>query len=307
MQDAELARNYILDRLIDEDREACERRFLFDPEFETLLLDEERTLLDDYVNERLSKEDAKAVLERIAQQPGNLYRLRFAEGLRRAALESISAQPLTTSPLRRWRNLSTWNRLTQHKFLWFGGLAGAGVAAMAIVFAISPQRHPQPASSGQTASTAVAPAPSSINAPAPQKGSHTAPERTGATHTTAASPSLPPSIATFALLAIEQRGAGEDTAIDLKPGISTLRLQLTTEEGLAAGRYAATVRDASGNHILSSPHMSPRSESGRLYIDLRIPTVQLAPGSYSIDLIREAAAPAPPLTYRFALAAHPRQ
>ncbi len=304
MHDAELARNYILDRLTEEEREACERRFLFDPEFETLMLDEERTLLDDYVNSRLNEEDAKTFLARVAEQPETLYRLRFAEGLRRAALESISAQPLKASPLHRWRNLFSRNQIAQHKFVWFGGLAGAAAATMAIVFAISVQRHPQPASFSQTASTTAPPASAPNSAPAPQPKPLATPKSAEPKSTPAtASPALPPSIATFALMAIEQRGVGEDTAIDLKPGISTLRLQLTTEEGLAAGHYAATVRDTGGNQIIASPRMSPRSEAGRLYIDLRIPAAQLAPGSYSIELAREAAAPAPPLTYRFTLAA----
>src|SRR5271168_4224977 len=85
MTDMELARKYILDRLSDEDRDDCERRFLFDPEFETTMLEQERALLDDYASLRLSGEDAEALLRRAAREPGHLYRLRIAEGLNRAA------------------------------------------------------------------------------------------------------------------------------------------------------------------------------------------------------------------------------
>jgi hypothetical protein len=84
MSDAMLVRNYILDRLSKEDRDECERRFLFDPNFESLMLQEEQDLLDDYVSLRLGEEEAGAIRGRAEQHPEFRLRLLLADGLRRA-------------------------------------------------------------------------------------------------------------------------------------------------------------------------------------------------------------------------------
>jgi hypothetical protein len=297
MNDTELARNYILDRLSEEDRAECERRFLFDPEFESLLLDQERELLDDYVNLRLSDEEAAAVQLRVAQQPGHLYRLRFAESLRRAAVAEID-HTFKPSPFRRWRAL-----LARRQFLVFGGLAASAALAIAIIVAvvIRPSRLPGPppalsaASASQRAHTSSPAnlAPSQASTPPAPADSQTARSMEHLPN--------PGAAATFLLLADQQRGAGEETNISYKPGIETLRLQLTTQEGLDPGHYSATVTDAHGANAFSASHLVPREEAGRLYIELRIPSANLPAGEYTVTLVDEKAAPQPPLTFRFKL------
>lgn len=295
MNDAELARNYILDRLSDEDRDECERRFLFDPEFETTMLEQERALLDDYVNLRLSGEDAEAVLRRVAQEPGHLYRLRIAEGLKRAAETVSQTAESNPSPslVSRWRAL-----FAPRNRAWFGGLAAA--AALAIVAAVSLNLRHRAAPIQPDRPLAAAPAPA--NPPAQyQDGQH-------------AKPSIAPpprqmesnaaSMATFVLLASEQRGAGDGTEVVLKPGIETLRLQLTTEEGLESGRYTATVADSHEATVFSAGGLATRTEGGRRYVDLRIPSARLAAGAYTVDLARSAS-DALTLSFHFNLATAP--
>ena len=73
-------------------------------------------------------------------------------------------------------------------------------------------------------------------------------------------------MATFVLLANQQRGDAETPKLTLKPGTTTLRLQLTTEEGLDSGSYSAIVTDAQGANILTAAHLIPRTEAARRYI-----------------------------------------
>jgi hypothetical protein len=308
MNDAELARNYILDRLSEEDRDQCERRFLFDPEFESLMQEQERQLLDDYVNLRLSGEEAEAVLHRVAQEPGHLYRLRFAESLKRAAAAALSekAAPAPvkvpkSSPTRRWRSF-----FAPRSRLLFAGMAS--VAALAVIVLIvfeawSPQ-HRLPAPSTQTIAKSPVQVPSPASAGQPHPDSTAAASHANNQPSSSGPESNPAStsIATFVLLANQQRGAGNLPTVTLPSAATVLRLQLTTEEGLDPGRYSATLSAAQGANILAVSHLSPGKEAGRRYIDLRIPAKLLTAAEYSVDLTKESgSAPQLAFNYRFQL------
>jgi hypothetical protein len=111
-------------------------------------------------------------------------------------------------------------------------------------------------------------------------------------------------IATFVLLANQQRGEGNPESIPLPAGATTLRLQLTTEEGLDAGRYNATLFDAQDTTVLHAGNLVPRTTAGRSYIDLRVPTDRIPAGAYRIELRRASAdEAAPALSFRFSIAA----
>jgi hypothetical protein len=290
MNDAELARNYILDRLPEEDRDACERRFLFDPEFESILIEQEHALLDDYVNLRLSEEDAAAVLRRVAQEPGQLYRLRFAESLKRAAAASADAANRKPSLFHRW--LSLFGR---HQAVWLGG--AAGVAALALIIAVAVRtRHVRPLPNQTQSAAQIPPAPPRQQPAASTPGS--APKQHPPIRP------APATMATLVLLANQQRGEGEESTVIVPPGVEVIRLQLTTEEGLPAGNYSATVSSANDAKVFAASHLSARTESGRRYIDLRIPAPRLSSGSYSVELVRESDSQPPAgLSYRFTLTA----
>jgi hypothetical protein len=304
MNDAELARNYILDRLSEEERNECERRFLFDPEFELLMIEQERELLDDYVNSRLSNEESDAVLRRVAQRPGELYRLRFAESLRRAAAAPSAPLPHKRSPIERWQAF-----FAQRRTLFAAGTAGIAVASAVIVIALA-VRAPRSLRTQQNGAAAGAPAhanaqPSTRSEPKQQTAS--APSQkpvqsAGRQIETRASSA----VATFALLADEQRGAGDLPSLQLAPGVTTLRLQLTTQEGLEAGRYRVALNDAQGTKVYSASDLPALVEAGRRYVDLRIPAALVSSGDYHVDLAPESEASSQPeLSFRFALTASP--
>jgi hypothetical protein len=299
---AELARNYILDRLSEEDRDECERRFLFDAGFEQLMLEQERALLDDYVNLRLSNDEADAVLRRVAQQPGQLFRLRFAESLKRAALAAATVKERKTTALGRLRAA-----LARRQFVWIGGIAGMATLAAALVLAISTWHSSRrtPALPNQAASRAPAPT-------APQPGGATptavpaAPAPIPQPSGERPAPSASTAIATFVLLADEQRGEGEVTAIAIPAEAKQVRLQLTTEEGLEPGLYSAAVMNAQGASVFTAPRLAPSIQSGQRYVQLDIPAARLAPGNYSIDLTRPPDSPAAPaIGFRFAVSTAP--
>jgi len=285
MNDAELARNYILNRLADEDRDECERRFLFDPEFETTMLEQECALLDDYVNSRLNGEDAQAVLRRVAQEPGRLYRLRIAEGLKHAAEAAETNPPEPAAAPRDRGNFAT------RRFAWFGGLAAAAAVAIAAIVGVNLHRG----SGAAKPNPSIAAAPAAPN-PAP-RNQEAQPAKPAPAQQPQASPA---SMATFVLLASEERGESDGTTVKLKPNVAVLRLQLTTQEGLTAGRYWATVSNAGGAAVFKVAHMPTRTEAGRRYIDLRIPAANLGAGDYTIALAQDTAA-APALSFHFKL------
>jgi hypothetical protein len=295
MNDSELARDYILDRLTEEDRDACERRFLFDPDFEEVMHEQERALLDAYVHSRLEPEEADAVLRRVAQQPGHLYRLRFAEGLKRAAAAgAIAGQRKPARMADRIRSFFEARRP-----VWLGGLAAAGALAIAIVVAVSvaPKRTASVANSAPSAPV------SSSNVPA-QTASSAASEPAKPVPQQRESKRAPALIATFVLLANQQRGEGNAESITLPAGATTLRLQLTTEGGLDAGRYNATLFDAQDTTVLHAGNLVPRTTAGRSYIDLRVPSDRIPAGAYRIELRRASAdEAAPALSFRFSIAA----
>ncbi len=301
MNDAELAKNYILGRLPEEERVECEQRFLFDPGFEDLVLERERELFDDYVNLRLPEEEAAAVQREVVQQSGRLYRLRFAKSLRRASMAAAnrSSRP---SPLRRWRSL-----LARRQIIVFGGLTITAALAIAMFVAVATRSHRHPLSlPAQSAANALrqpahasaptSPAPSGAADGSTATGRQSVRPAQGSPATAAT--------ATFLLLADQQRGAIEETSIALKRGVTTLRLQLTTQEGLDPGHYSATLADAQGAQTFSAYHLAPREEGGRRYVEIGVPAAKLPGGGYSVTLLNENAS-SQPLTFRFALAASP--
>jgi negative regulator of sigma E activity len=301
MNDAELARNYILDRLSEEERDECERRFLSDAEFEFVMQEQERALLDDYVNLRLSTEDADAVLRRVAQQPGQLFRLRFAESLKRAAMASAKAGQSKVTPWGRWLAF-----LRPRPFLWLGGLAGVAGLAVIVILAVTALHglHSAPAASSQTAS-----------APATQVQALTGAQTTPQPNAASTAPAAPAQarepkqitpkpaiaqIATLALLANQQRGESEIPTLTLRSGLEQIRLQLTTEEGLSEGPYDARIETAQGAQAFATPGLPLRRQAGRGYVELDVPAAALASGEYSVELTPRSGAPV--LNFRFALA-----
>jgi len=301
MNDADLARNYILDRLSDEDRDDCERRFLFDPDFELVMQEQERILLDDYVQNRLSPEDADLVLRRVAQQPGQLFRLRFAEGLKRAAAVSGSARKSKESPRSSWRALFGQSR--QHE--WLSGLAGMAALAAIVVLAVATWKAAQPSPSppGQMAARGAAPQPATpagrtaVQQQTPPVAAHNDKnaERSAAKAGAA-------SVATLVLLAEQQRGETAIPSLTVQPGVTEIRLQLTTEEGLDAGRYNAVVSDAQGVKVFSAANLAPLRQAGQRYIELSLPAAPVAGGDYAIDLAPQRSSGTKPiLNYRFSV------
>lgn len=296
MNDAELARSYILDRLPEEERDACEKRFLFDPEFESVMLEEERALLDDYANRRLSSDDAGSLLHRIDEQPGQRFRLQFAEGLRRAAA-SGSSTPEQRPSVQRWLH----NLFAGRRPLWIGGIACAAAAAIAVAFISSSQfrvsrpssqQAANPASSSMTPAETTPPATAKATPPAQSATAGSAPKASAAAR----------NVATFVLLADQSRGDAQETAIALPAGATELRLQLTTEEGLDAGSYDAVLSDARGGAPFTATGLRTREEAGRGYVALDVPAARLSSGECKVTLTRERATDAGvPLGFSFAL------
>jgi hypothetical protein len=289
MNDVELARNYILDRLSDEQRDECERRFLFDPDFETLMLEQERALLDDYVHMRLSGEEAEAVLRRVAQEPGHLYRLRIAEGLKQATERT----PPTEERNSLWMSLRR-GLFIDSKFAWFGGVAAAAAFVIVAIIAVGFRQHPALKQPDQRLAAAHTPVPSTSSGQDRQQSTPSAPVRPEQPKAAAIS------MATVVLLADESRGQGDAAAVSIGARVDVLRLQLTTQEGLDAGRYTAILSNAHNVQVFSADHLPTLSEAGRHYVDLRVPVSRLTSGNYSIGLTQESS-DAPALSFRFIL------
>jgi hypothetical protein len=349
MSDAELARNYILNRLSEEEREECERRFLADPDFESLMLEQERDLLDGYAARRLPVDEASAVRRRAAASPAFLLRLRVAQGLQRAMVRAAhqaagraTAQMGTEGMRRREPRLRTVFPITRRgmpqSVAAAGLLAACGILTVTLwrsQHPVSPATHaglaragsvspaPVPASEAKDAATNPAknpflpgagpvpgmPAgsPSAKHAAAAKSDAANATgreaagamTRDGSRHSATAATDT---TATFLLLANQQRGEIEATTLRFNPAIATVRLQITTEDGLDPVPYTVAISAADGTKSFVSSHLTTSTRGSLRYVDLRLPAAQLPNGSYTLELTAETQNPAQAQTaFRFRL------
>jgi len=311
MTDRQLARDYILDRLSAEDRDACERRFLFDPDFEAIMLEEERDVADDYANHLLEGNAIRSVRRRAARVPEFSFRLQFAQALRRAiGSDAFEPQPSFFTRLR----AAMVPRPPIPPIL-VGALSGIGLMVVAAALVMLPSWRRQ----------ALAPPPAqALHAPAASPSAHptqrastprlaaqsdrsdtpleVAAGRSVPAPPTAAASTAAASTASFVLLADQQRGEQQAPVITLPPAIRHMRLQLTSEEGLETGRYTAVVSDAQGNAVATLPHLHTRQQAGRRFVWLPLDGSSLDAGEYVVELKQEIGASAPSLLhYRFSL------
>ncbi len=290
--DLELARDFILGRLSDREADECERRFLFEPQFEALVLSQEADLMDAYVAQRLTSEEALALDRWAEHDPRRAFRLAFAEGLHRAARAEDASRSSSIAML---DSLRSSNSRRRPRVIF--GLAGLGAACLLAILFLGPARYlrhtkgvvAQP--NGIASQPVLAPQPSGSTAQS--NSSHAAASE--GLHAEASA------VATFLLLPNEQRGATGGTVITPPGTVSRIHLQLTSEEGLASGLYHANLRHAAGESVWSASHLGTRGEALHRYVLIRVAAANLSPGEYELELVPESAAGQVSLSYRFSV------
>jgi hypothetical protein len=102
----ESLRQFLLGKVDDAERERIERQSLIDSEFKEQLLAAEQSLIDDYVEERLTADHRESFLLQYGASYGQRRKLRIAESIKENAEAQSVTPPIDATPkLKRRRRL----------------------------------------------------------------------------------------------------------------------------------------------------------------------------------------------------------
>jgi hypothetical protein len=278
-----LARRYMLGGLSPQQQDEVERRFLFDPAFEDAVLEEETDLFDSLAAGALSSEDDRALRLWASAQQRTQMRLDAAIAFHRLAY-STAPNPLRRKPSPTWLvNI----RAPRSSALWFSGIGVAAIALATTTLWLTRSHPVTPAADSATAQlahTTISPA---------------APTYTSSSHLDAVAPARPESVATLFLMAEETRNSSAPPQLHLKPGMSTVTLQLASQTGLSPGRHTVQLSGPDDSPVQPKDVHSSRLH-GQNFLEVTLDASILRPGEYTILLQQKDTPGVPlPLTFHF--------
>jgi len=284
-----LARRYMLGGLSAQQQDEVERRFLFDAAFEDIILEEETDLFDALAAGTLSNEHERALRLWASSQQRTQSRLEAAFVFNRLIPNTARGSLSKVPAARNWLG-----GLGVHRFsaFWLTGVAAAALALVTVTLWVT-RRHPvypvaPSATTSQASPIASTPAPFPAREPA-------APSP----HAPAAAPAPARSVVNIFLLAEETRSSSSPPRLQLKPGISTVTLQLASQTGLSGGQHAVHVTGADGFPVEpTGVHL--RRLHGQSFLEVTLDATNLHPGEYTVLLHqKDTTGASPALTFHF--------
>lgn len=255
----ESLRQFLLGKVDDAEREEIERRSLIDPEFKELLLAAEQSLVDDYLEARLSADQWESFLLQYGTSYGQRRKLRIAKSIK----EYAEAQPVTATidatpkARRQWFSFEA-----RPKIVW----RIAAVLIVALILTIWLQsRWNQP----DVQHLAIERELASLNDPANLR--QTLPDMV--------SLSVPP---------LTLRKVESQPQITLRSEIRILELHLLQDQYNSHTKYRAVLQKGADSKSFNFPELQASDENSRV-IRLRIPASLLSRGTYQIILSAIAA------------------
>jgi hypothetical protein len=283
-----LARRYMLGGLSSQQQDEVERRFLFDPAFEDVVLEEETDLFDALAASTLSSEDERALRLWASVQQRTQTRLAAAIAFHRLTFDTAP------NPSRHNAAPPSWLvgiLAPRFSALWFGGIAVASLALVITTVWLTRSRPVTPISNSAAARLALPTIP-----PA-------APTYSSSPNRDAAAPARPGSVATIFLMAEETRNSSAPPQLHLKPGTSTVTLQLGSQTGLSVGRHTVQLSGPDGSAVQPTDVHSRRLH-GQNFLEATLDASALRPGEYTILLQQKDTSGVPaPLIYHFRIIA----
>jgi len=254
----ESLRQFLLGKVDDAERERIESRSLIDPQLREQLLAAEQSLIDDYLEERLTADHRESFLLQYGASYGERRKLRIAKSIK----EYAEAQPVT-APIDATPNIirRRWFRL-EAKPLW----RIAAILIVALLLAVWLQsRRSQPDTQHLTMERELA----SLNDPSRLREAL-------------------PEMASLSVTPITLRKVEPQPQFMLRSEIRVLELHLLQDESERHTRYRAVLQKGAGSKPFNFPEIQVSDEHPRV-IRLRVPTSLLSRGTYQIILSAIAA------------------
>ena len=256
----ESLRQFLLGKVDDAERERIESRSLIDPQLKEQLLAAEQSLIDDYLEERLTADHRESFL----LQYGASYRQRRKLRIAKSIKEYAEAQPVT-APIDAMPNVirRRWFRLeAKPKLVW--GVAAILIVALLLVVWLQSRRS-QPDAKHLAMERELA----SLNDPSRLR-------------------EVLPQMASLSVSPITLRKVEPQPQFTLRSEIRVLELHLLQYENERHTRYRAVLQKGSGSRPFNFPEIRVSDENPRV-IRLRVPTSLLSRGTYQIILSAIAA------------------
>lgn len=256
----ESLRQFLLGNADDVEREGIERLFLTDSQFKEQLLAAEQSLIDDYVEKRLTADQREMFLSQYGASGEQRRKLRIAESIN----EYAEAQP-AVAPLDATQNVvrQGWFGLTaKPKVMW-------RIAAIVIIALILSAWLYSKMSRPDAQHLAMERELASINDPSRLREAL-------------------PEMARLAVAPITLRNVELPAQFTPRPEIKVLELHLLQVQNERHTEYRAVLQKGSGSESFRFPAIQASAENARL-IRLRVPTSLLSRGTYQIILSAIAA------------------
>jgi hypothetical protein len=252
--DAQL-REFLLGGLDDDARQRIEGLFLTDPQTKENVLVSEQDLIEEYLEDSLSKEDKERFVSRYAQTAEQRRKLRITQSIRDWAVTEPETYQATAA------TVSVWNRFwTQLRFKPVLAVPIAVTIVIAIVLAIvwlNSQRE-------QRKHLAIEQELAQLNSPASLR-------------------EVPPEMISQELKPGAVRGLEQETQVSPSSDIHLVQLILPWILKERYPTYEAEVRRLRDGEAFRIPNLQPASNE-KPVIRVRLPTYILSPGQYQINL-----------------------
>ena len=256
----ESVRQFLLGKVDDAERERIESRSLIDPQLREQLLAAEQSLIDDYLEERLTADHRESFLLQYGASYGERRKLRIAKSIKEYAEAQPVSAPIDATPnviRRRWFRLEA-----KPKLLW--RIAAILIVALLLAVWLQSRR-------------------SQLDA------QHLAMERELASlNDPSRLHEALPEMASLSVTPITLRKVDPQPQFTLRSEIRILELHLLQDQNELHPRYRAVLQKESGSKPLNFPEIQASDENPGV-IRLRVPTSFLSRGTYQIILSSIAA------------------
>lgn len=255
----ESLRKFLLGEVDDAERERIERLFLIDPQFNERLVAAEQSLIDDYLEKRLTAEDREMFLLQYGASHGQRRKLRIVKSIAEyAEAQSVNAPKDAINEVRRgWFGLKPLPAL-----VW--STAAILLVALALTIWLQSRTTSQPDPQHLAIERELA----SLNDPSRLRETL-------------------PQMASLSVAPITLRNVERQALFTPRPEIRVLELHLLQVQNKPT-KYRAVLQKGPGSEQFRFPEVQAADNNSRI-IRLRVPTSLLSRGTYQIILSAIAA------------------
>jgi hypothetical protein len=269
-----LLRQFLLGKVEDEERQRIESLFLTDSLMRERVLAAEQELIDDYLEDCLSRADRETFLSLYGDTAGQRRKLRIAKSIQEWAVDQQN-----TTPIADVVSMSVWDRLRARlplKPVLVIPIAVMATVAIVVAFvwvnSRKTERHKH--------HLAVQQELTQLNTPSSLR-------------------EVPPQMPQLTLKPGSLRGVDAQAELEIRPNISVVELRLLwMQENYPT--YRSVVRRSGDDQSYTIPNLTAENEDGNL-VRIRLPARILIRGNYQVELsgVSGDGSTSPPEVYSF--------